>query len=113
MLTVAQAKKQRRALRRDIDRDLKKKARETRGALWQKLREAYARKKARLAELVQRCRSERITLRQRLKDMRMRVGPPGVTEQNRSIFTVRGGGEVGAPRIGVRGRGRSGTSRTG
>jgi DNA helicase HerA-like ATPase len=44
---------------------------------------------------------------------RVRIGVPGVTEPNRSIFAVRAGGEAGAPRLGARPKGRSGTSRTG
>ena len=72
-LTAKQAKAQRRALERDINRDLKKKAREKRLRLRQKLRDAYAHKKVRMQEISERCRSERFTVRDRLKEMRARV----------------------------------------
>jgi hypothetical protein len=72
-LTAKQAKAQRRALEREINRDLKKKARAKLLHARGKLRDARAHKKARMKEIVESCRSERITLRQRLKEMRERV----------------------------------------
>ncbi len=73
MLTRKQAKEQRRGIQRDINRDLKMKERAKLLATRQKLRDAHAHKKERMKELVERCRSERLTIRARLKEMRARI----------------------------------------
>lgn len=73
MLTRKQAAEQRRALKRDIDREHKKKARAKVAELRSKLREQYAHKKVRLKEISERCRSERLTVRDRLREVRARV----------------------------------------
>lgn len=73
MLTRKQAREQRRALEREIKREHKKKVRAKLGELRGKLREAHAEKKTRLKEIVDRCRTDRLTVRDRLREHRARV----------------------------------------
>lgn len=73
MLTRKQAAEQRRAIQRDIERDHKKKARAKLVELRAKVREAHASKKARMKELSERCRADRLTVRGRLLETRQRI----------------------------------------
>jgi len=73
MLTRKQAAEQRRALKREIDRDLRQKARAKAKDLRAKVHEARVHKKERIRALAQMCRSERLTVRDRLREMRARV----------------------------------------
>lgn len=73
MLSRKQGAEQRRSIKRDIDRDLRKKAKEKVKGLRTKLVDARAHKKERMKELVLRCRAERLTVRTKLQEMRARV----------------------------------------
>ncbi len=73
MLTRKQGAEQRRALDRDIDRDLKAKTRTKVMELRARLRGHYSEKKARMKELAARCRTDRHALRDRLREVRARI----------------------------------------
>jgi len=73
MRTLAQAKADRRALWRDINRDHRRQAKEKVASLRGQLREARQRRKFALRDAKERCRAERIAARERARALRLRV----------------------------------------
>ena len=71
MRSLVQARKDRRALLRDIERDLRRKDREKLAGLRQAVKDAKADRKRRVAEVVLMCRQHRIENRARAKERRL------------------------------------------
>lgn len=72
-LTAAEGRRQRKALLKDIDRDLRGKARAKLAELRGKVRELVAARKTAMRDQVARCRAERAAAKERGKEMRRRA----------------------------------------
>jgi hypothetical protein len=87
MRTRAQAAADRRQLMREINRDHRRKAKETIASLRGQLREARQRRKLAIRDAKERCRAERIAARDRARALRLRV----LEELREAMRAERGG----------------------